>query len=93
MSTMPPESSETPPPREPASVAGRSLSSSRRGDSIPSVPVNSELVVYLAAVVVIAIVWLASDLVTAGSFVTALVVLTSAYLISRGIAKASRVFE
>jgi hypothetical protein len=90
MTTTPPEQ-QPPAAREPS--AGRSLGRSGQNDAIPSVPVNAELVVYLAVVAVIAIIWLASDLVTAGSFVTALVVLTSAYLVSRGIAKASRVYE
>jgi hypothetical protein len=42
---------------------------------------------------VIAIIWAASDSVNASGFVIATVVLTFGYLISRGIAKASRVLE
>ncbi len=57
------------------------------------VPGNAELVVYLAVVILIAIIALASDAVDAGAFVTALTALTFGYLISRGIAKASRVLE
>ena len=43
--------------------------------------------------VIIAIIWAASDQVGAGAFVTATTALTFGYLISRGIAKASRVLE
>ena len=43
--------------------------------------------------IIVAIIWMASDAVDASGFVTATVVLTFGYLISRGIAKASRVLE
>jgi hypothetical protein len=43
--------------------------------------------------VVLAIIWAASDAVNAGLFATLTTVLTFGYLISRGIAKASRVLE
>jgi len=57
------------------------------------VPGNGELVVYLAATILLAIITLASDKVDAPTFVTMFSVITFAYLISRGIAKASRVLE
>jgi hypothetical protein len=57
------------------------------------IPGNAELVIYLAATILIAIIALASDSVNSGAFVTAYTAITFAYLISRGIAKASRVFE
>ena len=57
------------------------------------VPGNGELVVYLAATLLLAIITLASDAVTVNTFVTLFTALTFAYLISRGIAKASRVLE
>ena len=38
-------------------------------------------------------IWAASDALDAAGFVTATTVLTAAYLLSRGIAKASRVLE
>jgi hypothetical protein len=56
-------------------------------------PGNAELVVYLLATILIAIIALASDGVDSAAFVTMFTVLTFAYLLSRGIAKASRVLE
>jgi hypothetical protein len=56
-------------------------------------PGNAELVVYVLATILVAIMALASDGVGSGDFVTAFTVLTFAYLLSRGIAKASRVLE
>ena len=57
------------------------------------VPGNAELIVYLLAALVVAIVTLASEAVDADGWVTSFTVITLAYLLSRGIAKASRVFE
>jgi hypothetical protein len=61
--------------------------------ALPVTPGNAELVVYILATILIAIIALASDAVNSGAFVTAFTALTFAYLISRGIAKASRVLE
>jgi len=57
------------------------------------IPGNAELVIYIAATILVAIIALASDQVNSGAFVTAFTAITFAYLLSRGIAKASRVFE
>jgi hypothetical protein len=57
------------------------------------IPGNAEFVVFLIAWVIIAIIWAASDQVGAGAFVTATTALTFGYMLSRGIAKASRVLE
>jgi hypothetical protein len=57
------------------------------------VPGNAELLIYVLATIIIGIFALASDQVDSGAFVTAFTALTFAYLISRGIAKASRVLE
>ena len=57
------------------------------------IPGNAELVVFLIVWLIIAIIWAASDTVGANDFVTATVFLTVGYLLSRGIAKASRVQE
>jgi len=57
------------------------------------VPGNAEFLLWLAVEVVFAIIWAASDAVDAGAFVTVTAAITFAYLISRGIAKASRVLE
>lgn len=56
-------------------------------------PGNAELVIYLLVWIVIALIWLFSDEVGAGTFATLTVALTFGYLISRGIAKAGRVLE
>ena len=61
--------------------------------ALPVTPGNAEAVVYILATILIAIIALASDGVDSGTFVTAFTALTFAYLISRGIAKASRVLE
>lgn len=57
------------------------------------VPGNAEFALWLAVEVVFAIIWAASDAVDASGFVTVTAAVTFAYLISRGIAKASRVLE
>jgi nicotinamide riboside transporter PnuC len=57
------------------------------------IPGNAEWALWFAMEVVFAIVWAASDAVDAALFVTVSAVITFAYLISRGIAKASRVLE
>jgi hypothetical protein len=56
-------------------------------------PGNAELVVYILAMILLAIIALASDAFDVGGWVTAFTAITVAYLISRGIAKASRVLE
>ena len=56
------------------------------------VPGNAEFALYLVIVVVFAIIWAVSDLDVSG-FVAATTALTAAYFLSRGIAKASRVYE
>jgi hypothetical protein len=57
------------------------------------IPGNAEFVVFVIALFVFALIALIDDHVDAGAFMTAATVLTSAYLLSRGIAKASRVLE
>ena len=57
------------------------------------IPGNAELAVFLIVWIIIAIIWAASDAVNASGFVLATTVLTFGYLLSRGIAKASRVLE
>ncbi len=77
------EQQPTPPPRQ-------------TGVSMPAtlpIPGNAEFALYVVIVVVFAIIWLASDAFDVQGFVTATTVLTAAYFISRGIAKASRVYE
>jgi hypothetical protein len=57
------------------------------------IPGNAEFALWLAVELLFAIIWITSDAVDAGAFVTMTGVITFAYLISRGIAKASRVLE
>jgi hypothetical protein len=57
------------------------------------IPGNAEFAVWLLVWIVLAIIWAASDAVDASLFATLTTVLTFAYLVSRGIAKASRVLE
>jgi hypothetical protein len=61
---------------------------------MPQVPtLNGELIVFVLVWVVVFIITLADDRVDWSGFVTASVVLASAYMISRGIAKAGKVIE
>ena len=57
------------------------------------VPGNAEFLLWICVEIVFAIIWAASDFVNAHDFVVASTWITAAYLISRGIAKASRVLE
>ncbi len=57
------------------------------------IPGNAEFLVYALILIVFAIIAAASDTIGAGEWVIAATVLTAAYLLSRGIAKASRVYE
>src|SRR6187200_2076754 len=58
-----------------------------------TIPGNAEWALWFFVEIVFAIIWAASDAVDASGFVTATAAITFAYLISRGIAKASRVLE
>ncbi len=78
-------------PPEPPQRASRFEGS--RDDRLFPLPGNAELVLYVIVVLVIGLITLISDQVGAGAFVSALQWLTIAYILSRGIAKASRVFE
>jgi hypothetical protein len=82
--------SETP-PEEPRPYTG--LSQTPVTGAILPVPGNAELAVFFFVLVFLIIVWAASSLVNAALFSILMTVLASAYLISRGIAKASRVLE
>ncbi len=56
-------------------------------------PGNAEWAMWFFVELLFAIIWAASNRVEADTFVTMTAILTFAYLISRGIAKASRVLE
>jgi hypothetical protein len=88
MSATPPSAPPPEPPRAgygymPGHVAGARL----------PIPGNAEFALYLLIVVVLIILWVASDSIDTGTFTVYLVALTIGYFISRGIAKASRVLE
>jgi hypothetical protein len=89
MSTTPPEQ----PPASGYDRPGAGPNVNFNLSALPVTPGNAELVVYILATILIAIIALAADQVDSGAFVTAFTALTFAYLISRGIAKASRVLE
>jgi hypothetical protein len=89
MSTTPPEQQ---PPQQPQPPAGGYAPFTTGVARLP-VPGNAEFALYILVVIVIAIIWGASDSFGTGDFVTSLVVLTFGYFLSRGIAKASRVLE
>jgi hypothetical protein len=90
--TAPPEPPQHSTP-EPERPSGRD----RRDDLLAGLPIgfpgNTELIVFVAVLVLVAIIALASEVVNAATFVTTTTILTAAYLLSRGIAKASRVHE
>jgi hypothetical protein len=75
----------TPPPQQPQFG---SLGAAR----LP-IPGNAEFLLWLVVEIVLAIVALASDHLDAGGWTDATKWITAAYLLSRGIAKASRVLE
>ncbi len=91
--------STTPPDQPTQQQSGGGYGSGQRSnvnfnlEALMPTPGNAELVVYVLATILIAIVALAADAVDSPAFVTAFTALTFAYLISRGIAKASRVLE
>jgi hypothetical protein len=57
------------------------------------IPGNAEFFLWAFVSIVLVIIWAASDLFDAHGFAWAWTVLTAAYFLSRGIAKASRVLE
>ena len=90
MSTTPPEQqpASTPPPSNYAGLGRTPVS----GAILP-VPGNAELAVWVLVEIVLAIVAGVSDGFDAHGWAIATTWLTAAYIISRGIAKASRVLE
>ncbi len=92
MSTTPPEQPTT--PQQPGAGYGTSGPNVNFNlAALMPTPGNAELVVYILATILVGIVALADDRVNGPEFVTAFTFFTFAYLISRGIAKASRVLE
>ena len=87
MSTTPPEQ----PPTSGGSYTG--LGNAPVSGAILPVPGNAELAIWILVELALAIVWAASDGFDSHGWAVATTWLTAAYLISRGIAKASRVLE
>jgi len=87
MTTTPPD------PNEPARPTSFTIGSSSGTVVRMPQPGNAEFLLYLLVVIVFGIIWAASDIVNAHDFLVAVTWVTAAYLISRGIAKASRVLE
>ena len=84
----------TTPPEEPAGSSTRSMGM----PSIPSgarmpVPGNAEFALWFAVEIVFILIWIIADSVNTAMWVEVTTVLTAFYLLSRGIAKASRVLE
>ena len=57
------------------------------------IPGNAEFAVYFIIEIIFVIIWIAADSVDTHDWVWFTTILTAFYLISRGIAKASRVLE
>jgi hypothetical protein len=92
VSTTPPEQPATPPPPPPAAGYGELGRSPVSGAILP-VPGNAEIAIWFIVEVVLAIVAAVSDGFDAHGWAVATTWLTAAYILSRGIAKASRVLE
>jgi len=92
MSTTPPEQPTT--PQQPGGGYGSSGPNVNLNlAALMPTPGNAELVVYILATVFVGIITLANSRVDAPEFVTAFTFFSVAYVLSRGIAKASRVLE
>jgi uncharacterized protein (DUF983 family) len=85
MSSTSPEQSSTP--------SGGGPNVNFNLNALPVTPGNAELVVYILALIVVAIIALAADSVNSPDWVDFFKWVTVAYILSRGIAKASRVLE
>ncbi|MFN2467051.1 MAG: hypothetical protein ABR521_02810 [Gaiellaceae bacterium] len=80
----------TPPPEQPQGYGYHG----RGPNPLAGIPMpNPEFLIWLLVVLVVGLIALIDDRVDSTGFVTALTALTVGYLLSRGIAKASRVLE
>jgi hypothetical protein len=76
------------PPEQPAASRGTSFPAA----TLP-IPGNAEFLLYVVALVLAWLVCWIDDELTSGSWMSFFTWATAAYLLSRGIAKASRVYE
>ena len=84
----------TPPNQQPPPPPTQTWERPPYGYGMPPLPaINGELVIFLLILLMVAIITLASDRVDATGFIQAAVLLAVGYMISRGIAKASKVWE
>jgi hypothetical protein len=86
MSTTPPEQGG------PNISMGQTLGSPGSIARLP-MPGNAEFAVYLIVEIIFALIWIIADSVNTQQWVLYTTVLTAFYMLSRGIAKASRVLE
>ena len=87
--------SETPPPEQPTQTTPRSYGGGGVTVDVARLPIpgNAEFLLYLVALIIAWIVAWASDRLDAASWFGFFQWVTIAYLLSRGVAKASRVLE
>ena len=94
MSTTPPEQPPgSPPPASPPHGGYTALGRTPVSGAILPVPGNAELAVWILVEIVLAIVAAVSDGFDVNGWAVATTWITAAYILSRGIAKASRVLE
>jgi hypothetical protein len=90
---MPPPPAPPPPPGYGSGPGGPGWGGGWQAGARMPIPGNAEWLLWFLVEIVFAVIWAASDSVDASGFVIATAVITFGYLISRGIAKASRVLE
>jgi hypothetical protein len=93
VSTIPPEQQGPPPSSTPTSGAYTGMGRTPVSGAILPVPGNAELAIFFIVEVILAIVAAIADDFDAHGWAVATTWITAAYIISRGIAKASRVLE
>ena len=79
-------------PTEPGGPMGATFGSSGSIARMP-IPGNAEFAVYFLIELIFAIIWIAAESVNTHDWVWFSTILTAFYILSRGIAKASRVLE
>ncbi|HEY8842665.1 MAG TPA: hypothetical protein VIM23_02055 [Gaiellaceae bacterium] len=82
----------TTPPEQPGTRPMMGMPSIPSGARMP-IPGNAEFALYFVIEVIFTLIWIIAKTVDTRYWVTVTTVLTAFYLVSRGIAKASRVLE